>query len=76
MVQTEGDQRTLDAAVDEGSEETCRIDEIAKCIDTGLDRGPDKVADEACYDTEYHTHDRYETGVPEKKARDWGRTCL
>ena len=66
VVQTEGDQSTLDAAVDESSEQTCRIDEIAQCIDTGLDRGPDEVADEACYDTEYHTHDRYETSAGEE----------
>ena len=38
----------------------------AQCIDTGLDRGPDEVADEACYDTEYHTHDRYETCAGEE----------
>ena len=66
MVQTEGDQGTLDAAVDECSEQTCRIDEVAQCIDTGLDRGPDEVADEACHDTEYHTHDRYETSAGEE----------
>ena len=67
MVQTEGDQSTLDAAVDEGSEETCRVDDVAQCIDTGLDHRPDEVADEACEDTEYHTHDRDETCAGEER---------
>jgi hypothetical protein len=34
VVQTEGDQGTLDAAVDEGSEETCRINDVAEQVDT------------------------------------------
>ena len=66
MVQTERDQSTLDAAIDEGSEETSRIDQVAKCIDTGLDRRPYEIADEACENTKDHTHDRDETCAGEE----------
>ena len=69
MVQTEGDQRTLDAAVDKGSEVAGRDNDAAQRVDSGLDDRPYKVADDTGQDTEDHADDRDKTRAAEEGQR-------
>ena len=69
MVQTEGDQGTLDAAVDEGSEQTRSLDDAAQSEDHVLDDGPHDIEDSAGHNTEDHADDRDETCAREEGQR-------
>ena len=69
VVQTEGDQGTLDAAVDKGSEQTRSLDDAAQSEDHVLDDGPHDIEDSAGHNTEDHADDRDETCAREEGQR-------
>ena len=69
VVQTERDERTLDAAVNECPEVSCRLDNAAQCVDAALDDRPYHEHQRADDDAADHADDGHETRSGEEGKR-------